>query len=222
VQTWQLWATAEAFSAALTAVLINVGVQGIDAGLTTLFRTVTVAVVLALLLLASGQLALQGLRDLSPLSLGALVLSGLATGVSWYCYNRALQLGPVAGVAALDKLSVVLVALLAAALLGEQLGLKAWLGVGLWRSVPRLSPGPDPWRPPAEAQSPRHSPALQSRLSRQSLLPLTAGLSTQAKGWIPSSYDPMADAPGALFVQLIRRIATQRGYRDSNESFINT
>jgi len=78
-----------AFSAALTAVLIKVAVQGIDAGLTTLFRTLTVAVVLA------------------------------------------LQLGPVTGVAALDKLSVVLVALLAAALLGEQLGLKAWLGVGL-------------------------------------------------------------------------------------------
>jgi transporter family protein len=84
-----------------------------------------VAVVLALLLLASGQLAWQGLRDLAPLSLAALVLSGLATGMSWYCYNRALQLGPVAGVAALDKLSVVLVALLAAVLLGEQLGLKA-------------------------------------------------------------------------------------------------
>jgi transporter family protein len=97
VQTWQLWAAAAAFSAALTAVLIKVAVQGIDAGLAALFRTVTVAMVLALLLLASGQLAWQGLRDLAPLSLGALVLSGLATGVSWYCYNRALQLGPVAG-----------------------------------------------------------------------------------------------------------------------------
>jgi transporter family protein len=112
-------------------VLIKVGVQGIDAGLATLFRTLTVAVVLALLLLANGQLAWQQLRELAPLSLGALALSGLATGVSWYCYNRALQLGPVAGVAAIDKLSVVLVALLAVVLLGEQLGLKAWLGVGL-------------------------------------------------------------------------------------------
>ena len=131
VQIWQLWAAAAAFSAALTAVLIKVGVQGIDAGLATLLRTLTVAVVLALLLLASGQLAWQQLRELAPLSLGALALSGLATGVSWYCYNRALQLGPVAGVAAIDKLSVVLVALLAVVLLGEQLGLKAWLGVGL-------------------------------------------------------------------------------------------
>lgn len=131
MQTWQLWAAAAALSAALTAVLIKVGVQGIDAGLATLFRTVTMAVALTLLLLASGQLAWQELRGLAPLCLGALVLSGLATGVSWYCYNRALQLGPVAGVAALDKLSVVLVALLAAVLLGEQLDLKAWLGVVL-------------------------------------------------------------------------------------------
>jgi bacterial/archaeal transporter family protein len=55
----------------------------------------------------------------------------MATGVSWFCYSRALQLGPVAGVAALDKLSVVLIALLAVLLLGEQLDLKAWLGVVL-------------------------------------------------------------------------------------------
>jgi bacterial/archaeal transporter family protein len=50
-------------------------------------------------------------------------------GLSWFCYSRALQLGPVAGVAALDKLSVVLIALLALVLLGEQLDLRAWLGV---------------------------------------------------------------------------------------------
>ncbi|MCP9927644.1 EamA family transporter [Cyanobium sp. CH-040] len=131
MQTWQLWAAAAALSAAVTAVLIKVGVQGIDAGLATLFRTLTVAVVLGLLLLASGQLAWDELRQLAPLSLGALALSGLATGVSWTCYNRALQLGPVAGVAAIDKLSVVLVALLAMVLLGEQLDLKGWLGVVL-------------------------------------------------------------------------------------------
>ncbi|MEY3544072.1 MAG: hypothetical protein RLZZ247_229 [Cyanobacteriota bacterium] len=59
----------------------------------------------------------------------ALALSGLATGLSWFCYNRALHLGPVAAVAALDKISVVLVALLAWLVLGEPLGLKAWIGV---------------------------------------------------------------------------------------------
>jgi transporter family protein len=129
VQNWQLWAAAAAVFAALTALLIKVGVQGVDAGMATLFRALAVAVVLALVLLASGRLDWQGLRQLPAPSLAALALSGLATGVSWFCYNRALQLGPVAGVAALDKLSVVLIALLALVFLGEQLDLRAWLGV---------------------------------------------------------------------------------------------
>jgi transporter family protein len=59
------------------------------------------------------------------------VLSGLATGASWLCYFRALALGPVSRVAPIDKLSVVLVALLGATLLGEQLSLRAWIGVAL-------------------------------------------------------------------------------------------
>ena len=129
MQNWQLWAAAAAVFAALTALLIKVGVQGVDAGMATLFRALAVAVVLALVLLASGRLDWQGLRQLPAPSLAALALSGLATGVSWFCYNRALQLGPVAGVAALDKLSVVLIALLALVFLGEQLDLRAWLGV---------------------------------------------------------------------------------------------
>jgi len=131
VQIWQLWASAAAFFAALTALLIKVGVQGVDAGMATLFRTLAVATVLALLLLATGRLNWQELRQLAPLSLAALALSGVATGLSWFCYTRALQLGPVSGVAALDKLSVVLIALLALVLLGEQLELRAWLGVVL-------------------------------------------------------------------------------------------
>ena len=131
VQNWQLWAVAAALSAAVTAILLKVGVQGVDAGMATLFRTLAVAIVLTLVLLVSGRLDWQELRQLPALSLGALALSALATGVSWFCYSRALQLGPVAGVAALDKLSVVLIALLALLLLGEQLDLKSWLGVVL-------------------------------------------------------------------------------------------
>jgi len=131
VQNWQLWATAAALSAAVTALLIKVGVQGVDAGLATLLRTVAVAVVLGLVLLASGRLDWQELSHLPPASLTALAVSALATGVSWFCYSRALQLGPVAGVAALDKLSVVLIAVLALVFLGEPLNLKAWLGVML-------------------------------------------------------------------------------------------
>ncbi|MFO7628561.1 MAG: EamA family transporter [Prochlorococcaceae cyanobacterium] len=129
MQNWQLWAAAAAVFAAFTALLIKLGVQGVDAGLATLFRALAVAIVLALLLLASGRLDWQELLHLPAPSLGALALSGLATGLSWFCYNRALQLGPVAGVAALDKLSVVLIAMLALVFLGEQLDIKAWLGV---------------------------------------------------------------------------------------------
>lgn len=129
MQNWQLWAAAAAVFAALTALLIKLGVQGVDAGMATLFRALAVAIVLALVLLASGRLDWQELTQLPAPSLALLVLSALATGVSWFCYNRALQLGPVAGVAALDKVSVVLIALLALVFLGEQLDLKAWLGV---------------------------------------------------------------------------------------------
>jgi transporter family protein len=129
--TWQLWAAAAALFAALTALLIKVGVQGVDAAMATLFRTLAVVIVLGLALLVSGRLQWQELQHLPTLSIGALALSGLATGVSWFCYHRALQLGPVAGVTAIDKLSVVLVALLALLLLGEPLSLKGWLGVAL-------------------------------------------------------------------------------------------
>lgn len=131
MQTWQLWAGAAALFAAFTALLTKLGVQGIDAGLATWVRTLVVAAAFTLVLANSGQLRWAPLLVLPHQGLIALVLSGLATGLSWFCYNRALQLGPVAAVAALDKLSVVLVALLAWLLLAEPLGLKAWIGVVL-------------------------------------------------------------------------------------------
>lgn len=71
------------------------------------------------------------LHKLPRASLGALVLSGLATGASWLCYFRALELGPVSRVAPIDKLSVVLVAALGALLLGEEVPVRAWIGVVL-------------------------------------------------------------------------------------------
>ena len=131
MQTWQLWAAAAALFAAFTALLTKVGVQGIDAGVATLVRTLVVAIALSAALLSQGPLSWMQLRHLPGPSLAALLCSGLATGVSWFCYNRALQLGPVAAVAALDKLSVVLVALLAWLVLGEALGPRVWLGVVL-------------------------------------------------------------------------------------------
>lgn len=129
--SWQLWAGLAAGFAALTAVLAKLGVAGIDSNLATLLRTAVVLVALALLLLLNGQLQWDSLKGLPRTSLMALVLSGLATGASWLCYFRALELGPVSRVAPIDKLSVVAVALLGTLLLGEQLGLRAWIGVGL-------------------------------------------------------------------------------------------
>jgi transporter family protein len=128
---WQLWAAGAAVLAALTAVLAKFGVEGIDSNLATLIRTVVVAVALTGLLAINGQLRWSQVSLLPRGSLVALVLSGLATGASWLCYFKALQLGPVARVAAIDKLSVVLIAVFGVWVLGEQLGSRGWVGVVL-------------------------------------------------------------------------------------------
>ncbi|MCS5691864.1 EamA family transporter [Cyanobium sp. FGCU-6] len=129
---WPFWAGLAALFAALTAVLAKLGVSGLDSNLATWLRTLVVAVMLTVLMASSGRLSgdpIGGLAALPPRSLAALLLSGLATGLSWLCYFRALQMGPVAQVAAIDKLSVVLVALFGVALLGEGLAPMAWAGI---------------------------------------------------------------------------------------------
>lgn len=131
LNSWTLWAGAAALMAAATAVLAKLGVQGLDANLATLVRTLVVAAALTVLLLANGQLQLVNLQEAPRTSLIALGLSGIATGVSWLCYFQALKLGPVSRVASIDKLSVVLVALFGVFLLGERLSAAAWLGVVL-------------------------------------------------------------------------------------------
>ena len=135
---WHLWAVGAAVLAALTAVLAKFGVEGIDSNLATLLRTVVVVVALTGLLAINGQLRWHQLTLLPRASLAALVLSGLATGASWLCYFKALQLGPVARVAAIDKLSVVLIAVFGVWVLGEQLGPRGWIGVVLMGAVALL------------------------------------------------------------------------------------
>lgn len=129
--SWQVWAGLASAFAALTAVLAKLGVAGIPPDLATLLRTLVVLLALTALMAGTGQLRWGQLGTVPRASLIALVLSGLATGASWLCYFRALALGPVSRVAPIDKLSVVLVALLGATLLGEQLSLRAWIGVAL-------------------------------------------------------------------------------------------
>lgn len=127
--SWLPWALASAVFAALTAIFAKVGIEGIDSDFATLVRTAVVLVVLGVIVAATGKW-----RDpfgLSARTLGFLTLSALATGASWVCYFRALQMGQASQVAPVDKLSVVLVAVFAVAFLGERPSGGAWLGIGL-------------------------------------------------------------------------------------------
>ena len=127
--SWQIWALLSAVFAALTAVFAKVGVAGIHPDLATLIRTVVIFVVLGALVAVTGEAS--GLRQASTRTWMFLILSGLATGASWWCYFRALQLADAARVAPLDKLSVVLVALFGVGFLGERLAPINWLGIAM-------------------------------------------------------------------------------------------
>jgi transporter family protein len=124
-----LWAVLSAIFAALTAIFAKVGVANINSDLATFIRTCVILLTLALIVYATGQF--QNPTSISPRTYLFLVLSGLATGASWLCYFRALKLGNASQVAPVDKLSVVLVAIFGALLLGEKLTMLNWLGVAL-------------------------------------------------------------------------------------------
>ena len=126
---WLGWALLSAIFAAATALLAKVGIQGIDSNLATAIRTTVVLVfawAIAIALDQHGALGQIGRR-----SWLFLVLSGLATGLSWLCYFRALQLGPASSVAPIDKLSVVIVIVCAWLFLGEALTPMKVAGAGL-------------------------------------------------------------------------------------------
>ena len=125
--SWQAWALLSAVFAALTAILAKVGVQNINSDFATFVRTIVVLLALAAILGVTGQY--QRLDSVPMRSYLFLILSGLATGASWVCYFRALKLGNASLVAPIDKLSVVLVALLGVTFLGEKLLLRNWAGI---------------------------------------------------------------------------------------------
>ena len=127
--SWAFWALLSALFAALTAIFAKIGLDRVDSDFATFIRTLVILVTLGGILAVLGKFQAPG--SIPPRSWLFLVLSGLATGASWICYFRALRLGPALLVAPLDKFSVVLVALLGVALLGERLDLRQWLGVGL-------------------------------------------------------------------------------------------
>ena len=127
--SWPLWAALSAVFAALTAIFGKLGVEKINSDFATLIRTVIILVVLSAIVAGTG--AWQPLGSVSRRTWLFLSLSALATGASWVCYYRALQLGPAAGVAPIDKASVLLVALFAVTFLGERLSPSGWVGVAM-------------------------------------------------------------------------------------------
>lgn len=125
-KSWIFFALGSAFFAGLTALLGKLGVAGIPSNMATLIRVVVIFVVTAALVASRGEW--QRLDTIAPRTWLFLVLSGIATGLSWLCYYRALQLGPVSRVAPIDKLSVVVAIVLGIVVVGEPL---TWpVGVG--------------------------------------------------------------------------------------------
>jgi transporter family protein len=113
----------------LTAIFGKLGVSGLNSNLATFIRTVVILIVTALIVTLRGEWATPSGEGRA--SLAFLVLSGVATGLSWLCYYRALQLGPASLVAPIDKLSVVFAIVLAVVFLGEPLGWRVALGGSL-------------------------------------------------------------------------------------------
>lgn len=123
---WFLFALLSAVFAALTSILAKVGVAGVDSNLATALRTVVVlAMAWGMVFLTGGQ---GGLASVSRKSWVFLILSGLATGASWLCYYRALQIGEVSKVVPVDKLSVVITLAMGFVFLHERVTGKSLLG----------------------------------------------------------------------------------------------
>lgn len=123
---WFVFALLSAIFAALTSILAKVGIQGVNSNLATAIRTVVVvAMAWGIVFLFHKQ---GGIAEISRKSWLFLILSGLATGASWLCYYRALQLGNASKVVPVDKLSVVLTLLLAFLFLHEEFTVKSLIG----------------------------------------------------------------------------------------------
>lgn len=129
IYDWRTYAVGSAVFAALTAVLGKVAVSSINSNLATFIRTIVILIFTAGILFWRGQW--KDLPSISTRTFTFLVLSGLATGISWLCYYRALQLGPVSKVAPVDKLGVALAILMGIFILGEKADVKTLIGGAL-------------------------------------------------------------------------------------------
>ncbi|MGN0352504.1 MAG: EamA family transporter [Roseburia sp.] len=124
---WAVFAILSAVFAALTSILAKVGIEGVNSNLATAIRTVVVlAMAWGMVFLTNTQ---NGITAISKKSWIFLILSGLATGASWLCYYKALQIGEASKVVPIDKLSVVITLILAFVFLHEQFTVKSAIGV---------------------------------------------------------------------------------------------
>ena len=126
---WAVYAVSSAVFAALTSILAKIGIENVNSNLATAIRTVVV------LLLAWGMVFLtgsqHGIRDISQRSMLFLILSGLATGASWMCYYKAIQIGEVSKVVPIDKFSLVITIVMAFIFLHEAVSVKSVIGAVL-------------------------------------------------------------------------------------------
>ena len=126
---WFIFAILSAIFAALTSILAKIGIEGVNSNLATAVRTIVVVLMAWLMVFITG--SQNGLMDISKKSWIFLILSGLATGASWLCYYKALQIGETSKVVPIDKLSIVITVALAFLFLGEQITLKTLIGCSL-------------------------------------------------------------------------------------------
>ena len=123
---WIIFAILSAIFAALTSILAKIGIEGVNSNLATAVRTIVVVLMAWFMVFITGNQ--NGIVDISKKSWIFLILSGLATGASWLCYYKALQLGEASKVVPIDKLSIVITIVLAFIFLGEQITLKTLIG----------------------------------------------------------------------------------------------
>lgn len=126
---WAVFAIGSAVFAALTSILAKVGISGVNSHLATAIRTVVVVLMSWGMVFLTG--TQSGITEISRKSWLFLILSGLATGASWLCYYRALQLGEASKVVPIDKMSVVITMVLAFVFLHEQFTVKSFIGAVL-------------------------------------------------------------------------------------------
>ena len=123
---WFIFAILSAIFAALTSILAKIGIEGVNSNLATAVRTIVVVLMAWFMVFITGNQ--NEIVDISKKSWIFLILSGLATGASWLCYYKALQLGEASKVVPIDKLSIVITIVLAFIFLGEQITLKTLIG----------------------------------------------------------------------------------------------